>query len=401
MHSCWISCPADTQTVAYRGKEFAAQNAFCNAGDTSYPNSKCSASLPKNVSQSVAINTLTSWNGVNGNFVQAIVSQTQPAYLSAILGLTTVTVGGQAIVQVKALAKPPCALALTGSISFQGSPNINAPGCDMASNDPANNALNFTGGGMSLGTPPVSLSAAGGCTGAATFCSTALTYTSPVTNPFSGLDGDLTTLCGANPTNYPDARCGLSTCPTASGLLVPYTATNKCTNDGFTLKGNTPDPLAAGVYFISGVLTLKGGSSITGTGVTFILLPGATIDTKGGGTLTLTAPTTAPGTSSLPTAVQSDASLLNGHGHLHSPSPLSKRTDVCAIRWNEQHQPCRKHVCADGVSDVPGQPRTQSWAAASVAVLSPIRSRLMATQLSTIAGARRRASRCRARNMCS
>src|SRR5271168_816260 len=50
------SC-ADTQTVAYRGKEFAAQNAFCNAGDTSYPNSKCSTSLGKNVSQSVAINT--------------------------------------------------------------------------------------------------------------------------------------------------------------------------------------------------------------------------------------------------------------------------------------------------------------------------------------------------------
>ena len=44
--------------------------------------------------------------------------------------------------------------------------------------------------------------------------------------------------------------------------------------------------LTAGVYFISGTLTLKGGSSITGTGVTFILLPGATIDTKGGGTLT-------------------------------------------------------------------------------------------------------------------
>ena len=44
--------------------------------------------------------------------------------------------------------------------------------------------------------------------------------------------------------------------------------------------------------------------------MTFILLPGATIDTKGGGTLTITAPTTAPSTSSLPAALQSDAGLF-------------------------------------------------------------------------------------------
>src|SRR4029079_7300671 len=31
----------DTQTVDYRGKQFAALNAFCNAGDTSYPGSRC------------------------------------------------------------------------------------------------------------------------------------------------------------------------------------------------------------------------------------------------------------------------------------------------------------------------------------------------------------------------
>ena len=29
----------DTNSVDYRGKQFAAQNAFCNAGDTSYPGS--------------------------------------------------------------------------------------------------------------------------------------------------------------------------------------------------------------------------------------------------------------------------------------------------------------------------------------------------------------------------
>src|SRR5262245_1853244 len=31
----------DSQTYDYRGKQFAAQNAFCNANDTSYPGSTC------------------------------------------------------------------------------------------------------------------------------------------------------------------------------------------------------------------------------------------------------------------------------------------------------------------------------------------------------------------------
>src|SRR3954469_22370435 len=30
----------DTNSVEYRAKQFAAQNAFCNAGDTSYPGSR-------------------------------------------------------------------------------------------------------------------------------------------------------------------------------------------------------------------------------------------------------------------------------------------------------------------------------------------------------------------------
>src|SRR6516162_2175759 len=58
---------ADTQSVAYRGKEFAAQNGFCNANDSTYPGSQCAASLPSGTSQTVQINQLTSWNGVPGN----------------------------------------------------------------------------------------------------------------------------------------------------------------------------------------------------------------------------------------------------------------------------------------------------------------------------------------------
>ena len=250
---------SDAQTLDYRGKEFAAQNSFCAGGDTTtYPGSKCASSLGKGTSQSVQIASLTTWNGINGNYVQATVSQQQPTYLASVLGIKTVSIGATSIAAVKGLPKPPCALSLTGSISFQGSPNINAPSCGMASNDPAANALNFTGGGMTINLG--SLSAAGGCTGATTFCSKAFTYTSPIANPFSALDGALNTLCGANP-SLP-TKCGLPVC--SGSTLVAYTAATPCTNDSLHITSNSTETLSPGgntgcptsasscIYFISG-----------------------------------------------------------------------------------------------------------------------------------------------------
>jgi hypothetical protein len=294
--ACSLSGPcADAHDYVYRGKEFAAQNNFCNAGDSSYPGAKCAASLPTNVSQSVAMDRGT-WAGstwtssANGTYVRAIVQQIQPGYLAAVLGVPTVTIPSQAIARVNALAKPPCALALTGPIGFQGSPNINAPNCGMASNDPAANALDFTGGGMSINLG--SLSAAGGCTGTATFCSTALTYTPRIINPFAALDG--VTL----PT--------LSNCP--GSALTAYSAANKCTNNNFTLNGNTDLTLTGGVYFFSGTLKINGSASILGTAL-FIMLPDSTFNMKGTGHIAITGNSSVLN-SQLPTALQPDASLF-------------------------------------------------------------------------------------------
>src|SRR5262245_36584993 len=114
----------DTQSVDYRGKQFAAQNAFCNAGDTSYPGSQCVSTLPTGItSRAVQIDIGTydaskspSWTtGAGGQFVRATVSQQQPAQLARALGLSTVNIGATAIAQVQNLPAPPCVLALTSS----------------------------------------------------------------------------------------------------------------------------------------------------------------------------------------------------------------------------------------------------------------------------------------------
>lgn len=301
--ACLMAPPCGvTQTVDYRAKQAAAQNAFCNAGGTSYPGSRCPGSLPAGISQTVTVASLTSWNGASGNFVQAIVRQQQPAYLARVLGMSTVDIPAMAVAKVVGLPNAACVLALTGSISFEGSPNINAPGCGMASNSRAQNALDFTGGGMSMNIG--SLSTVGGCAGATSFCKAALTHMpAPVVNPFSALDGALTTLCGANPTL--PAKCGLTACSPGNTLWA-YTAAKPCTNDGVNIAGNTPISLS-GIYFISGTLKITGTPVISGTAI-FILLPGATIDNKGNAAITITGPTTAPSAASLPAALQSAAS---------------------------------------------------------------------------------------------
>jgi hypothetical protein len=322
----WLACSLNSpcadpasQTLAYRGKEFAAQNGFCNTNDTSYPGSLCVTSLPKGTSQTVQVAPLASWNGNNGSFVQATVSQTQPTYLAAVLGLSTVTINTTAVAQVQIANAPACVLALTGSISFQGSPNINAPNCGLASNDTAANALNFTGGGMTMNVG--SLSAVGGCTGTAQFCNSALiNMPNPIPDPFSALDGALTTLCGSNPST--PTTCGLPACNNGNGAnakFVAYTTATPCTNDSLKISSNAAETLDPGgntgcpasasscIYFISGALKITGTPTISGTAI-FILLPGATIDNKGNATITITGPTsppTSPPSIPLPAALQS------------------------------------------------------------------------------------------------
>lgn len=290
--ACLNSPPcAVSNTVDYRAKQFAAQHSFCNGGDTTaYPGARCLGSLPSGTTQTVQIASLTSWPGASGtNFVQATVTQQQPTYLAKVLGISTVTIGATAVAAVQGLPKPPCALSLT-SISFQGSPNINAPNCGMAANGTAGNALNFTGGGMTMNVG--SLSSAGGCTGASQFCGPAYTYMPPVNNPFSVLDAvTLPTLSNCTGSN-----------------LVAYTAATPCKNNNVSLTGNTTINLTGGVYFISGTLTLKGTTAISGTAL-FILLPGASFDMKGTGTITIGGnPSVA--TSQLPSVLQPFAGLF-------------------------------------------------------------------------------------------
>ena len=287
----------DTNSVDYRAKQFAAQNAFCNAGDTSYPGSQCAAPQP-GTSQSVSVT-------VGADQVRATVSQQQPGYLAKVLGLSTVNIPATAVAQVQILTKP-CILALTGSIGFQGGPTLSSSTCGVASNSTAPNAFDFTGnGGINVTAPSFT---AGGCsqTGGSQ-CNNVTTQAAKVPNPLSGLDSAMSSLTTSN---FSSGKCPNGP-PTAYG-------TTPCYNDGLTV--NNGSLTLNGTYFFDRDVKITGGIITAGpNGATLVLFGGATLKISGSPTIQLTAQTNPQ----VPPALSSVSSLMKGL-LIYDPEPYSK-----------------------------------------------------------------------------
>jgi hypothetical protein len=297
-----VTC-TDINSVEYRGKQFAAQNAFCNAGDsTAYPGRLCATTLPTGISHTVQVASLTSWNGVNGNFVQATVIQQQPAYLAQVLGLSTVNIGATAVAQVNEMAKPPCVLALKDPITFQGSPTVSSPTCGISSNSSAADAIGFKGNnGLQIDAPSYTV---GGCsqTGGSQ-CTNVTTYAAKVPDPLSGLNSAIASL---KTSDFSGGACGAT--------LKSY-ETGACYNAGNQSLSGALD----GTYYFSGNVKIQSSSTtVTGT-ATLVLFGGATWTITGGPTIQLTAKTNP----AVPPALSSVSSLMKDL-LLYDPEPYDK-----------------------------------------------------------------------------
>lgn len=279
-----IAC-ADLNSVDYRGKQFAAQNAFCNAGDnTVYSGAPACPTLPTGVSRSVTITQPTPVR------VQATVGQQQPAYLAKLLGLSTINIGATAIAEIwnptlvcaLGLGKYPKGSALTigGNVTNAGE------GCGLMSNDTVkfNSDPNFTGTGWSV-------NASEGCLPGGNQCNDPGVphnyFLSAAINPLEALD------------NAPfNSWTGKTSKPSCNGTLTPNNSSNlygdlTCTN-GDTLT------LSAGTYFFYNAAIKINGGTVTGAGVTLVLLGDSSLSITGG-TVNLSAP-----------EINTFSSLLNG-----------------------------------------------------------------------------------------
>lgn len=287
----------NAQPFDYRGKQAAAQNAFCNSGDTSYPGTNCPATLPSGITQTVQIASIASWNGAAGTYVQATITQQQPAYLAAVLGLSTVTVTATGVAQVSSqYAQPPCVLALLGSVTFQGSATVSSPTCGISSNSTAANAIGFVGNsGLSVNAPSYTV---GGCsqTGG-NQCPSVQTYQQPIPDPLSAVN---TAISALKTSDFPNKQC--KTQPTAYETV----STGSCYNGATTLSGN----LSTGTYYFNGDVTISGASTtVTGT-ATLILFGNAKLTINGGPTIQLTAMTSPAGPPVLASVLSKMSKLL-------------------------------------------------------------------------------------------
>lgn len=292
--SCTMAGAAcDTQSVDYRAKEFAAQNGFCNSSprdSTPYPGTQCASSLPNRVSRAVQIDigtydagTFTTPPAGTGNAVRARVSQQQPAYLAAVLGLRTVNIPAQAIALVQQPTKA-CALALgpdSGALKLGGSLSNNGTGCALMSDTSVQLAStpSFSGSGWAV-------YGVSGCTPSGT-CSNVsvphnyfMTYAS---NPLSKLDTEsFNSRTGNTTPSCPVQADGWKHCTpnSAGGAYGSFTVQN---GDKYVL-----DP---GTYFFYKSTVKVTGGQLKGTGVTLVLLGDSQLSITGG-TVDLSAPAT-------------------------------------------------------------------------------------------------------------
>ncbi|WP_234680989.1 pilus assembly protein TadG-related protein [Bradyrhizobium monzae] len=311
----------DPQSVDYRGKEFAAQNAFCNSNpvdNTPYPDSRCVTTLPSRISRAVQIDigdyvgdanagTFTTPPKGTGNAVRAVVSQQQPAYLAAVLGFKTVKIPSQAIALVQNPTKL-CALALgpdSGALKLGGNLSNNGSGCGMMSDTTVQFASTptFTGSGWAV-------YGASGCTPSGTCSDPGVThnYFMPnATNPLSKLDGESFNSRTGNTNPETKVTCPISPAPPAGTKTCYTTSPNAPPATGAygSLTVTTGDYLdfAPGTYvFYNATIKINGGTVTcnactkwppagTGLGVTLVLLGDSSLSISGG-TVTLSAPVT-------------------------------------------------------------------------------------------------------------
>lgn len=382
------NCPT---TVDNQSRVFAAQNAFCNAGD-SYAG--CATSLPPQVARTVQVDignysagSFTTPAAGTGNAVRVRVSQQQPAYLVAVLGLGgPVNIPAQAIAMVQNPSKV-CGLALGpdpnggGALKIGGNVTNSGTGCPLMSDGSVQFAStpSFSGAGWGV-------YSATGCSPNSTCGSVSTThnYFMPsAMDPLQGLQTasfnntfTTTTISGNNnpvrvnpcPASAPagSTRC-FSISPNSpssaygsinvsngdyyyclpaaspkyyfSGNIVVNGGTLACNpgspltayfKAGINVNSGGAVTLAEGTYFFNGDVSL--GGTVTGTNVTLVLLGTSKLTVNGGG-INLSAPTTNAFSSALNGVLIDDQSTgavtINGNGAVQLAGAMYfPKTDV-------------------------------------------------------------------------
>lgn len=237
--------------------------------------------------------TTNGWNSANGTItvnsppasgthqnnksVEVILTENMPRYFTGLFSSSTVTIQARSVSTTQG-EHDACVIALGSSgtdISMSGGANVSSPNCDIVANSSSSSGISMSGG--SHVTTPCLVSVGGisvtGGSGYTLNNCTSLTTNAPVaTDPYASVAE-----------------------PTASGPCLSYTNQSSISYghycSGISVGGGKSLTLQSGTYYLDGNFSISGGATVTGSGVTIYLSSGHHLSINGGGTATLSAPT--------------------------------------------------------------------------------------------------------------
>jgi len=218
----------------------------------------------------------------SSSYVEVIVSKSQPTFFMSVLNQNSMTVLGRAVAGHSPTRNCIYTLGTSGmDINISNGVNIQIPGCSLFSNSNSSTSLQVIGG-ATLNAAGINL--VGGYTvnnGGHMTPSAPATGVAAASDPLAWLPAPAYTpaSCLANP----NLGYGSHTIGPSSGGTICY--------NGLTIANGGTVTLKSGVYVINGQLNLAGGTTTTGSNVSFYLPPGGSVSISNGITFNLTCPT--------------------------------------------------------------------------------------------------------------
>ena len=230
----------------------------------------------------VAVNNPPLSGAFAGNhaYVEVIVSSAQATYFMRVFNVSSAIVRARSVATLGQTQNCVYTLNPSGTdISITNGATVQMSECALYGASSSSSALLMNGNGV-LNAGGVNLVGGYSITNGASSTVTPTTGIAPISDPLGFLPKPTFNAgsCLADP-NYGYGPHSVS----AGGGTVCY--------NGFHTAGGGTETFASGLYIINGAFSVQGGSTISGTGVTFYLPPGASFYLSNGSIFNFTAPT--------------------------------------------------------------------------------------------------------------
>jgi hypothetical protein len=162
--------------------------------------------------------------------------------------------------------------------------SLQAPACGVVDNSSSSTAMMITGGAK-IDAKSIGIVGNASTSNGGSITPAPMTGIAAVSDPLASVPPPSFSSgsCLANPGVGGQGGAKLALGPSTSGGTVCY--------NGLTIANGDSAAFRPGLYIVNGTFTVVGGSTITGTGVTFYISPGGSLSLSNGATLNLTAPT--------------------------------------------------------------------------------------------------------------